>query len=177
MRNEVTRAAATTDAATRARAGSLERIVREHSVPLARTLAFVTLDRQAAADIAQETFLRLYLHWDTVAEHPDLTAWLYRVALNRAKDHRRALGRAGRLVERLAAGAANTDEARQWEPQPDLMNALRALPRRQREATALHYVGDLPISEVARAMGISEGAAKTHLVRARQALKSILEEK
>ncbi len=172
-------AAASVDGAAAAPIRRLEQIVREQSVPLARALALVVLDRQVAADIAQETFLRLYMHWDEVAKHPDLTAWLYRVAFNRAKDHRRALARAARTLERLKAGAAahatQVGSAPPWEPDPDFIGVFRSLPRQQRTAVVLHYVGDLTVSQTARVMRISEGAAKSHLHRAHQTLRELLE--
>jgi len=156
--------------------GDLEYIVRQHSPALVRTLTLVVLDRELAADIAQETFLRLYTHWDTVSKHPDLVAWLYRVALNRAKDYRRSLARAAHLVERLTNDTSSAQPSRQWEPEAEFLSTLRNLPKRQRAATALHYVGDLSVPEVARVMGISEGAVNSHLHRARLALKDMLEE-
>jgi RNA polymerase sigma factor (sigma-70 family) len=166
------------------RTGGLEQMVREHSVALARTVAFVVLDRQAAADIAQDAFLRLYEHWDEVAMHPDPAAWLYRVALNRARDHRRALARTARLSQRLAERllqSRRTDEDpaswEQWQPEGDFITALRGLSKRQRTVAALHYVGDLSLAEVARVMDISEGAVKSHLHRAHQALREVVEEK
>jgi RNA polymerase sigma factor (sigma-70 family) len=173
------RAAASACAAAAVPLSRLEQIVSEQSVPLARTLALVVLDRQVAADIAQETFLRLYVHWDEVSKHPDLTAWLYRVAFNRAKDHRRALARAARGLERLKAGAAadatRVGSAPPWEPDPDFIRALQSLSRQQRTAAMLHYMGDLTVSQTARVMGISEGAAKSHLHRAHQTLRELLE--
>jgi RNA polymerase sigma factor (sigma-70 family) len=59
----------------------------------------------------------------------------------------------------------------------DLLRALRALPVRQREAAVLFYVADLPLHAVADAMGISDGAVKSHLARAREGLRVNLEER
>lgn len=158
------------------RVEDLERVVRQHSPSLVRTLTLVVLDRELAADIAQETFIRLYERWDAVSKHPDLAAWLYRVALNQAKDYRRSLTRATRLFEQLRSDTSVTEPSRQWEPETEFLSTLRTLPRRQRAATALHYVSDLSVPDVARVMGISEGAVNSHLHRARLALKELLEE-
>jgi RNA polymerase sigma-70 factor (ECF subfamily) len=158
------------------RVGDLEYLVRQHSPALVRTLTLVVLDRELAADIVQETFLRLYTHWDQVSTHPDLVAWLYRVALNRGSDYRRSLARAAHLIERLGNNMSNAEASPQWEPETEFLSTLRNLPKRQRAATALHYVGDLSVPEVARVMGISEGAVNSHLHRARLALKDMLEE-
>ena len=56
-----------------------------------------------------------------------------------------------------------------------LVDALRRLPARQREAFTLRVLQDLDGTTTAQAMGCSEGAVKTHLARARQALQSLME--
>ena len=50
------------------------------------------------------------------------------------------------------------------------MAALQKLPRQARETVVLHHLADLPVTEVAAAMGCSVEAVKTRLVRARRAL-------
>jgi RNA polymerase sigma factor (sigma-70 family) len=55
-------------------------------------------------------------------------------------------------------------------------SALRLLPVRQREAIVLRYYGDFSEADIAKAMGISRGAVKSHTARAMAALKSILEQ-
>ncbi|RDZ27551.1 RNA polymerase sigma factor [Lysobacter silvisoli] len=57
-----------------------------------------------------------------------------------------------------------------------LADALGALPRRQREAFSLRVLEELDVATTARAMGCSEGAVKTHLSRAREALQRHLED-
>ncbi|MDB6163378.1 MAG: polymerase subunit sigma-70 [Xanthomonadaceae bacterium] len=54
-------------------------------------------------------------------------------------------------------------------------NALAALPRRQREAFSLRVLEELDVADTARAMGCSEGSVKTHLSRARTALRQHVE--
>jgi RNA polymerase sigma factor (sigma-70 family) len=56
-----------------------------------------------------------------------------------------------------------------------VIDALRDLPARQREALVLRYYADLSEAEIAEAMGISKGAVKTHTARGIAALKSVLE--
>lgn len=57
-----------------------------------------------------------------------------------------------------------------------LVDALGALPRRQREAFGLRILEELDVATTARVMGCSQGAVKTHLSRAREALQRQLEE-
>ena len=59
----------------------------------------------------------------------------------------------------------------------DILRALSALPRRQREATVLRYYLDMDVSEIAAVLRIHEGTAKTTLFRARRALAEALGER
>lgn len=57
-----------------------------------------------------------------------------------------------------------------------LAQALRDLPRRQREAFTLRVLEELSVADTAKAMGCTEGSVKTHLSRAREALQQRLED-
>ena len=57
----------------------------------------------------------------------------------------------------------------------DIVESLQRLPGRQRQAVVLFYLADHPLSVVADLMNISDGAVKSHLSRAREALKGSLE--
>jgi RNA polymerase sigma factor (sigma-70 family) len=56
-----------------------------------------------------------------------------------------------------------------------VVEALKALPQRQREALVLRYYGDLSEAQIAEAMGISQGAVKSHASRGMAALRQTLE--
>ena len=150
--------------------------MHRHSGRLVKSLTLITLDRGLAEDAAQEAFLQLYLHWREVPGMRDPAAWLYRVGMNRCKDYRRALKRAARLVERLGQ-AVDEDQSPQgkWSPEADFLAILQPLPKRQRTAAALHYVAGFSTSEIAKTMGISEGAVGSHLHKARESLRKVLE--
>jgi len=149
-------------------------LVQAHSARLVRSLTLITLDAGLAEDAAQEAFLQLHLHWrDPAVKDP--VAWLYGVAVNRSKDYRRALRRATGLMQRLA-DRPDEQAVDSWSPDPDLVVILRSLPERQRTAAALFYLAGFSLREIAAAMGISEGAVGSHLHKAREALRKILEE-
>jgi RNA polymerase sigma-70 factor, ECF subfamily len=57
----------------------------------------------------------------------------------------------------------------------DVVTAMRLLPPRQRVAVVLHYLTDMSVPDVARAMDVSEGTVKAHLAQARQRLRPMLE--
>lgn len=152
-----------------------EAVVRRSSERLVQMLDVIFLDRELAADAAQDACVQLYLHWDKVGGSAEPEAWLYRVAVNRCKDYRRRLVRGTRLFRRLVATAPPlaTEDGR--ESANDFFAVLRDLPIRQRTAVALFYQGDMSIVEISHLMGISEGAVNSHLNRARRSLKETLE--
>ena len=104
----------------------------------------------------------------------DPAAWLYRVGMNRCKNYRRALSRAARLVERLGHDVEEPPRG-QWLPETDFVAFFQPLPKRQRTAVALRYLAGLSTAEIARTMGISDGAVGSHLHKARESLRKVLE--
>ncbi len=156
-------------------AESFEAVVDRTAERLVRSLTSIFLDPQLAADAAQDAFVQLYKHWDEVTAKGEPSAWVFRVAVNRASDYRRAMTRASRLVQRLIDASPPMPTSADWAPHMEFMSLLSTLPTRQRVAAALYYDADLSVAEIARVMGISEGAVNSHLNRARTALKQIME--
>jgi RNA polymerase sigma-70 factor (ECF subfamily) len=135
---------------------------------LVGSLVVITRDRDVAEDVASEAMLRMYERWDTVeVERPD--AWVHTVAVNLAR--RRAVRLA--LELRHASSTAKVlDAAPSLEPV--LWHAVAGLPRQQRIAVALRYVGDLTEAEVAAAMDRSPGTIAATLSTARARLRQTL---
>lgn len=137
---------------------------------LVAQLFAVTADYAEAQDAVQEAFVRALARpgWFRELDNPE--AWLRRVALNVARSRFRRRLLLDRLLRsgRLSATDRNTPEL-----SPDhvaLVAALQRLPRATRETVVLHHIGDLPVAEVATALGCSVEAVKTRLVRGRRAL-------
>ena len=152
--------------------GDFDAFVRNNCERLVQSLSLVALDREHAADAAQEAFLELHLHLDEVR---DPLPWLYKVALNRCLDYRRRLARRARLFERLVGIASLDDWIAPAMATSELRDVLAKLPLRQRTAAILYYVADFPVSEIATVMNISDGSVNRHLYRAREALRKSLE--
>jgi RNA polymerase sigma-70 factor, ECF subfamily len=132
-------------------------------------------DRDDALDVAQETMTRAFDRWDTVSTMDRPGAWARRVALNLVTDTQRRRTRRARLHLRLRAEppAVNPDEPDPWDRRFWL--AVAALPRRQRDAVALHYVEDLPVAEIATVLEVAEGTVKSDLSRARDRLRAAID--
>jgi RNA polymerase sigma-70 factor, ECF subfamily len=130
-----------------------------------RVVCAVTRDQLAAEEATQAAFVRCLERWRRLRNQPWRAGWVATTALNLA---RRALRRR-QLRNTVTQEHASLDSA------IDLARGLRQLPRRQQEAVFLHYGLDLKVAEIAHAMRCSEGTVKTHLSRARQALRKSLE--
>lgn len=148
-----------------------EEFFRTETDPLVRMCWLLTLDREVAADIAQETMARAWASWDTISRPgSNPAAWTRTVATNLSRSRWRRLKTATAALPRLHrahVSAAVSD--------PQLAEALRLLPSRQREAVVLRYWADLQLADVAVAMDVSVGSVKQHLGRARQRLGEFLD--
>lgn len=126
-------------------------------------------NRDQAAEATQEAFARAYTRWRRLQRQDWAGAWVTTTALN-------VIRRSFRDKRRQVLPDAKPQTA---EPSQrlDLLTALRRLPDRQRQAAVLYYIADLPITVVAETMDVSEGAVKSHLFKAREALRAQLEER
>jgi RNA polymerase sigma factor (sigma-70 family) len=126
-------------------------------------------DEALAEDVAAETFIRTLVRWAKVRDLPHRDAWILRVATNLCIDHLRRRRRDRRLLEQAAPPPhADLDPALRL----DLVRALAALPKRQREVVVLRHVAGLGEAEVADAMGVSINTVKTHGARALAQLRA-----
>jgi RNA polymerase sigma-70 factor (ECF subfamily) len=143
--------------------------------------------REDALDAVQDAMTRMLDYRGRPAA--EWTPLFWSILRSRIVDvQRRGVFRLRWLVPQADSGAV--EWGAQWaDPAPDpqrhhdgreawarLADALRSLPRRQREAFSLRVLEELDVATTARVMGCGEGAVKTHLSRARDALKRHLEE-
>ncbi len=149
---------------------SFEEFFREHERAIFSYLYRMTGDEQAAYDLSQETFVRAWQRYDRIRGYEQPVAWLFRVATNLALNHRR--GRASPVRATLsldgAPDPALSDPSWRFAERDAIRETLLALPTRQRAALVLREVYGLSGEDVATALGISHGAAKMLLSRARE---------
>lgn len=126
-------------------------------------------DRDAATDATQEAFARAFARWRRLSRQEWAGGWVTTTALNVLRRRFRDAVRSQPPVERATSPDSHG--------RVDLLRGLQALPVRQRQAAVLFYVADLPLHAVAEAMGVSDGAVKSHLARAREGLRVTLEER
>jgi RNA polymerase sigma-70 factor, ECF subfamily len=151
-------------------------------------LAFNLLgDRDEALDLSQEVFLRVFRTIHRFRGHSSLRTWIYRIAVNQARNRHRFWRRRHRadqvsLDQHLAdhgdlisvVQATPERVLAQKELATQLNQALEGLPFDQRSAIVLREIDGLSYEEIAYSLGIAVGTVKSRLTRARQALRSEL---
>ena len=159
--------------------GDVARFVGSEYPLLVAALGLVCGDRAAAEDAVQEALAKAVVLGRRGQRIESLPAWVRVVASNLLRNRGRSLGREQMALRRLAAqqttaGADSADSAVAALQILDVQQALGTLPRRQREAVALHYRLGLTVADTAAAMGVADGTVKTLLSRARVTLAAAL---
>jgi RNA polymerase sigma-70 factor (sigma-E family) len=147
----------------------LEALFSEHYGGFCRLAALLLDDASAAEEVVQEAFLRTFSSWWRVRQ-PERAQFYVRAAvvnLCRSRLRRRNSEEAGNRAS-WSDPVEGRDEAA--EDAVVVLDAVRALPRRQRETVVLRYYADLSERDVATALGCSVGTVKSQLARARATL-------
>jgi len=170
-----------------------ERLVAEQSGDVYALLYRLTTDAEEARDLTQETFLRAFQSIDRFRGDSSLKTWIYRIAINQARNRWRWWRRRKRDV---TVSLDATDEHRDTplaatlpsdnSPSPEqetlahereaqLREALQGLRRSYREAVILRDVEGFSYEEIARTLQISIGTVKSRISRGRLELRHQLE--
>lgn len=143
---------------------ALEQVYRDEAAAIWRTLVAFTGGRtEIAEDALGEAFARALAHLDSIR---DVRAWLYKTAFRlAAKELRR---------ERTVPDTGLDVAARDEEGGDEVMAALASLPPKQRAAIVMYYYVDMPVRDIARALGVAVPTVKVHLFRGRARLRVLL---
>jgi RNA polymerase sigma-70 factor (sigma-E family) len=146
-----------------------------HALSLARLALLMLDDAGAAQDVVQEAFLGLYRRWDKLADHGAAPAYLRTSVLNGCRTVLRRQARVPWLAAEEPLPSAEATLLR-GEEQRAVLEAVRRLPARQREAVVLRYYLDMTEAQAAQAMGVSRGTVKSATSRALAAVGRMLKE-
>jgi RNA polymerase sigma-70 factor (ECF subfamily) len=156
----------------------LVEVHRERAYALALRITGTPAD---AEEVAQDAFVRVWRSLPAFRGESSFGTWLYRIVARQALDRRRSLVRREKVESPADSAAALEDVA---APQAfagagpasrRLHRLLGMLSDAQRAVVTLYYYEDSPVAEIARALDLPEGTVKTHLARARTALREAWE--
>lgn len=155
---------------------ALSRVFFERYSSLVGLARLLVDRREEAEEVVQEAFARTLEGWDRLRDRSDPYPYVRRAVVNLARSglRRRVVARR-RVLEAVPDGVGADVAVLAGESRRELIAALRALPQRQRECVVLRYFEECSTAETASALGISEGAVKTHLHRAMEAMEKTLE--
>jgi RNA polymerase sigma-70 factor, ECF subfamily len=155
-------------------------LVRRYQRPIYNLMYRICGSVDVAADLAQDTFIKAYEHLERFRPGARFFPWLYAIGLNHARDFQRKRKPSVDCQEDHLWSSASCspheehDRICQQLDHDHLNSALGALPLGYREALVLRYHEDLPIRDVAQALGISLSAAKMRLSRGLEMLRQRL---
>ena len=154
---------------------SFTEVVRLYERPVWALLAAAVGDEETARDLTQETFLRAFRGYEKFRGESALFTWLYAIARNVIRRHRRR-ERVRRLF--LARLAGEKERARAPEEgDRDVWREVRNLPEPFREVVLLYYFADRSVAQIAETLSLPEGTVKSRLARGRKILAGRLRTK
>ena len=145
-----------------------------------RTALAITGDPDAANDLLQDVFLRLYRFADRIDEQRPLEPWLYRMTANLSytwvKQSKRWFYPLEDLADWIAGSSKNTphEVVEQRDDWSRVEKAVASLPVSQRVVVVLYYLNDLSLQEISEILEIPIGTVKSRLHYGRRALKKKL---
>ncbi|ECH0060543.1 sigma-70 family RNA polymerase sigma factor [Salmonella enterica] len=145
---------------------------RQHEGELSRFLILKTSDREKAADLLQELFLRARAHSDSFCEMENPRAWLYRTVRNMLIDEYRITWEFIELADEISQPEASPDAISTLEI--CLPETLQKLPEDERWLIEESDLQRRPQQELANELNISLPALKSRLLRARSSLRNTL---
>lgn len=167
-----------------------EELVREYGKRVLAIAYDYVKDYDAAQDVAQEVFIRVWQKGDKFQARASVFSWIYRITVNLAIDYLRKAKSRGKLSDRegdyveqyrVEQESGSTDMA----PGQDIERgsirgridaSLNVLSEHQKQAFILRYYQEMPIDEIAAVMGCQESTVRQHLFRATHKLQDELKD-
>ena len=159
-----------------------EELVRRYQRPIAAYVYRMVGDYEAALDLTQEVFIKVYGSLARYRSEYKFSTWIYRIAHNAAIDHlRRHSLREQSLTDDVAGeprelivpnGKLSPEqESEREERRAEIERVVLQLPASYRELIVLRHSHDLSYDEIAEVTGLPLGTVKNRLFRAREAMR------
>jgi len=178
-------AVADCDLVTRAVSGredGFEELVRRYQRPIAAYVYRMVGDYEAALDLTQEVFIKVYNSLARYRSEFKFSTWIYKIAHNSAVDHLRRQGGREQALAREFDGEqydlplesrrlSPEQESERAERREEIERVVSELPAAYRELVVLRHSHDLSYDEIADVTGLPLGTVKNRLFRAREVMR------
>jgi len=155
--------------------GAFDDLIARWHEPLWRYLRRLSGNDDAAKDLSQDTWIRVFRGIARLREPSRLRPWLFGIARNVAMDRLRAHYTAGSHADVVLDELPAADDVNLEEDFATLESGLANLPIVERETLTLFYLRELSLEEIAGLVGVPVGTVKSRLFRARQMLRRVLQ--
>ncbi len=167
------------------REASFEELVRRYQRPIAAYVYRMVGDYDAALDLTQEVFIKVYNSLARYRSEFKFSTWIYKIAHNAAIDHLRRyavreqalsgeLDGEPRVVAIESRRLTPEQESEREERRTEIESVVDELPSAYRELIVLRHSHDLSYDEIAEVTGLPLGTVKNRLFRARDAMRELL---
>jgi RNA polymerase sigma-70 factor (ECF subfamily) len=167
------------------REAAFEELVRRYQRPIASYVYRMVGDYDAALDLTQEVFIKVYNSLSRYRSEFKFSTWIYKIAHNTAIDHLRrhtvrdqimTTGGDGTRSEIAVESRRLTpeQESEREERRSEIESVVQSLPAAYRELIVLRHSHDLSYDEIAEVTGLPLGTVKNRLFRAREAMRDLL---
>ena len=173
------------DLVTRAVAGredGFEELVRRYQRPIAAYVYRMVGDYEAALDLTQEVFIKVYNSLSRYRSEFKFSTWIYKIAHNSAVDHLRRYGMRAQSLTGEFEGEPRElplesrrlspeQESERRERREEIEHVVRQLPSAYKELILLRHSHDMSYDEIADVTGLPLGTVKNRLFRAREVMR------
>lgn len=152
---------------------AFDMLVRKYQSPVRRFFMSHTFgDACLSDDLAQDTFVKAYMHIGTFKGHSAFSTWLYRIAYNVLYDYTRSR----KLCDSIDSRHEVTDreESLPGSVRLDVYKAMNVLSANERTCVTLQLMDGFSLNEISEITGMPEGTVKSHLSRGKSKLASYL---
>ncbi len=164
--------------------GSFEELVRRYQRPISAYVYRMVGDYEAALDVTQEIFIKVYGSLSRYRPEFKFSTWIYKIAHNSAVDHlRRNAGRERSIVNGtegeqydmpIESGSLSPEqESEREERRVEIELVVKSLPSAYRELIILRHSQDLTYEEIVDVTGLPLGTVKNRLFRAREMMRQL----
>ncbi|HLH43652.1 MAG TPA: sigma-70 family RNA polymerase sigma factor [Bryobacteraceae bacterium] len=168
---------------------AFEVLIQDYELPIFNLVSRLVDDSADAADVVQEVFIKVFRKVTSFRGESSLRTWIYRIAVNEARNHRRWFARHKRREVTLEPLPGETRGYSDWledaarspfelaldrETEKLVEDALRKVSPAFRAALVLREIEGLSYEEVAEILQISLGTVKSKILRGREALRKSL---